>query len=843
MGDDTKVSRAWREPLEVITEAVLAIEPQLSTDDIAAAAAEAAQRKPGQRALANALLDDPDLLTSTRPAGPASLQRLILGLLKRGGQRVRPPRCGDCGRQKKLSNVHGTTRICSHCAALRRTVAEPCSVCGNTVQVAYRDPHGRPCCRKCPPGGGRDALEIIRDHVRQADPSLPDAAVTAAVLGLAPTTGQQRKIASTLESIPGLLTGDGAKGTPKVIALIEALQAAGSTAVTTPACPFCNRMVPLPFSRNRLRCCRRCYDVLRAKECSRCGQTTAIASHNPDGKPLCTQCTRKDVLNHEPCSRCGRIALIISRTSGEQLCNRCYTLPSAACSICGQLRPCFFATSDHPHCESCAGRLRKTTEQCVKCGNVRRVNARTADGGPMCWRCSYRPKPCGTCGKTKRVYGHAADGTPLCRSCYGKDPAARGDCRRCGVRERLHNHGRCHQCTAADQLRELLAGRGGTIRAEVEPLLTALEASDPKSVLAWLRRPVPRTLLSSLANDTGPITHDVLDRLPRQRAVQHIRSTLVAAGALNSRDEHLAALERWLAKALAAVTEPDERKIGRGFATWHHLRRLRKNPTNTYEQIQNARCEVRAAIQLLTWLRENGRTLATCTQFDIDRWVTEGPWLRHLARTFLLWAVEHRHARDVEVPLPAREDEMIGIEQTRRWELARRLFHDETIDLADRVAGLLVLLFAQHLSRIAALTIDHVTQPSGTVHLALGIKPLEMPPPLDELVLRLVKDRKGYAATGRTDDHPWLFPGAFAGRPISGKQLMRRLHRLGIRARPVRSTALLDLAAGLPAVVLSKLLGIHIRSATRWTQHSGASRNAYAADFSRRQRGELRKFQ
>ncbi|MFC5253564.1 hypothetical protein [Streptomyces nigrescens] len=52
---------------------------------------------------------------------------------------------------------------------------------------------------------------------------------------------------------------------------------------------------------------------------------------------------------------------------------------------------------------------------------------------------------------------------------------------------------------------------------------------------------------------------------------------------------------------------------------------------------------------------------------------------------------------------------------------------------------------------------------------------------------------------------------------------MRRLHRLGIRARPVRSTALLDLAAGLPAVVLSKLLGIHIRSATRWTQHSGAS--------------------
>ncbi|MCY0924197.1 hypothetical protein OS965_39885 [Streptomyces sp. H27-G5] len=127
--------------------------------------------------------------------------------------------------------------------------------------------------------------------------------------------------------------------------------------------------------------------------------------------------------------------------------------------------------------------------------------------------------------------------------------------------------------------------------------------------------------------------------------------------------------------------------------------------------------------------------------------------------------------------------------------------------------------------------------------LALGSHPLDMPPPLDTLVLRLVSERKGRAVVGRTDDHPWLFPGAFPGRPMSNKQLMRRLHCLGIRAKPVRNTALLDLAAGLPAVVLSRLLGIHIRSATRWTQYSGASRSTYAADFSRRQKRELRKSQ
>ncbi|MCX4869353.1 MULTISPECIES: hypothetical protein [unclassified Streptomyces] len=76
---------------------------------------------------------------------------------------------------------------------------------------------------------------------------------------------------------------------------------------------------------------------------------------------------------------------------------------------------------------------------------------------------------------------------------------------------------------------------------------------------------------------------------------------------------------------------------------------------------------------------------------------------------------------------------------------------------------------------------------------------------------------------------------------MSNKQLMRRLHRLGIRAKPVRNAALLDLAAELPAFALCRPLGIHIQSATRWTQYSGYSRSTYAAVLSRRQKGELRK--
>jgi hypothetical protein len=47
-------------------------------------------------------------------------------------------------------------------------------------------------------------------------------------------------------------------------------------------------------------------------------------------------------------------------------------------------------------------------------------------------------------------------------------------------------------------------------------------------------------------------------------------------------------------------------------------------------------------------------------------------------------------------------------------------------------------------------------------------------------------------------------------------------------------TSLLDLAAQMPAVVLSKLLGIHINTATQWTHRTGALDVAYAAELARR---------
>ncbi|WP_327434749.1 hypothetical protein [Streptomyces sp. NBC_01236] len=114
------------------------------------------------------------------------------------------------------------------------------------------------------------------------------------------------------------------------------------------------------------------------------------------------------------------------------------------------------------------------------------------------------------------------------------------------------------------------------------------------------------------------------------------------------------------------------------------------------------------------------------------------------------------------------------------------------------------------------------------------MNPTVLPPPLDALVLELVQQRYGYSALGRSDDHPWLFPGKAGGQPISSRQLMCKLTAMGIRARPTRNTTLMELSAELPAVVLSRLLGLHISAAEKLAKESASTRAAYAAELSRR---------
>ena len=122
-------------------------------------------------------------------------------------------------------------------------------------------------------------------------------------------------------------------------------------------------------------------------------------------------------------------------------------------------------------------------------------------------------------------------------------------------------------------------------------------------------------------------------------------------------------------------------------------------------------------------------------------------------------------------------------------EQARRLLHDDTLEPEDRVAGLLVLLYAQWPATISQLTLSHVQASGGQVRIRLGREPVVLPEPLDALVLQVVATRRGHAAIGDQGTSPWLFPGGQPGRPISASRLGERLREIGIHSGQSRGRA------------------------------------------------------
>ena len=172
-----------------------------------------------------------------------------------------------------------------------------------------------------------------------------------------------------------------------------------------------------------------------------------------------------------------------------------------------------------------------------------------------------------------------------------------------------------------------------------------------------------------------------------------------------ARDEPLARFERWLTKKLDAITEPAVCTPVEQFGTWHYLRRLRRTPhrgKHSEAGIRYAKQDITEAIKFLTWPHSaHQRTAATCLQHDVDEWFASGPTTRSKVRNFFAWTKKARLNASVRVthqqPLP-------GAHSLRNsaW-YGPTNFSGEPDTLAYRVAGILLLLYAQPLTKIAAL--------------------------------------------------------------------------------------------------------------------------------------------
>jgi hypothetical protein len=457
-------------------------------------------------------------------------------------------------------------------------------------------------------------------------------------------------------------------------------------------------------------------------------------------------------------------------------------------------------------------------------------------GQPWCRACAGSWVACSRCGQPGRLRAGTRE-EPLCGSCAAPGTEWK-TCPACGTGERLVA-GACRRCHLHDQLRQLLADPAtGRVRAGLQAFQQALAGiGQPENALGWLRRPKVRALLTELAAGQCPLTHAVLDELPASKTLTHLRSVLVATGALPARDEHLAQLERWISAIVAARSDPGEKEVLHRYAAWHVLRRLRgriRGRHATHSQAAVARRNVRAAVAFLDWLAARGLTLASCAQAGLDEWMAAAnASQRGATGHFVRWA-RNQKLTTVDFPASRWGGPARVIDTEARWEQARWLLHDDAVRPEDRVAALLVLLYAQQPAAISRLTPGHIQASGDQVRLMLGREPAVLPEPLASLVLKVAATRRGHAVIGEHGSSAWLLPGGRPGRPISPYRLAERLHQIGIHPGPARSTALFQLATELPAAILARLLGIHIKVAVAWQHASAGDWMSYAADVSHR---------
>jgi hypothetical protein len=303
---------------------------------------------------------------------------------------------------------------------------------------------------------------------------------------------------------------------------------------------------------------------------------------------------------------------------------------------------------------------------------------------------------------------------------------------------------------------------------------------------------------------------------------------------LPPRDEELARTERWLQALLASTVLPEHRQLLQSFSAWQVMRRLRRSSEaagRPRTPTAHARLQIKTSAGFLNWLNTRNQTLAGCGQADVEQWLATSPSACYV-RQFLLWAAEHHHCPVLQIPSPPR---IAGTatDPEQRWALVSRLLHDDTLELTDRIAGSLLLLFGQQQSRIAAMTTSQVIRLGEDVFVRFGQHDIPVPATLGDLLLQLVRDGKPHTGVGSPSPSQWLFPGGIPGRPITASTLADRLRKLGIATQSGRRAALMDLAAQLPAAVLADLLNLHPTTAAKWMHEAGGDWSRYAAQIAR----------
>lgn len=477
---------------------------------------------------------------------------------------------------------------------------------------------------------------------------------------------------------------------------------------------------------------------------------------------------------------------------------------------------------------SVRGRPRKTygTRDCARCGKpLRRVQATWPEGRVCfpCWFVAIHARgECPRCGVDRLLPGPADEnGRNVCGPCAGIVDDFQ--CGRCGAEAGHHRKNLCARCALRDDLHVLLGG------VPTDPTLAGLvdalcSAERPESVLIWKRSPKVQQFLRSLGDGSIAPTHEGLDSHPG-RVTEHLRALMQHNGLLPQRDPWLPVFEQWIEAKLADLPIEVRRPVER-FATWHHLRRIREIELvggQTRPSIRWSKQEITETAKFLLWLHQAyGRTAAECTKGDIDEWIAGGPTTRTAIRTFVVTtlpaftgrtiAMDHRTARSTPT-----------ISQDQRLSWIRELLAGTSESLPYRVAGILILLYAQPLNRIAALRTDAVDDTQhGPMTITFGKHPVDVPEPFAALLRDHLSNRPNLR-TGSNSSSPWFFPGYHAGDHVHVDTIMHRLRQLGLSNLGGRNRSLDELVVECPPPIVADALNYSCQVATKHAANAGES--------------------
>ncbi len=780
------------------------------------------------------------------------------------------PSCAGCGRQVTLKGASPQGPICSACAARRQRGL--CHSCHRDGRLVGRNGQGQPWCGRCYRAAVNSRTvearkAVIVAAVMTVEPQLPQALVLQV---LEQTVGVRSlgRLARHLQTHPNIIV-TGPTSLPAVLhRFVRALVTAGAQQITVihPNCLDCGRARPVHNQLADGVLCAACYSRrVGNKTCAGCGLLRRQHSRDETGNPRCTGCAQRArgdaqhaellnqltvVLTQQASVNAATITCVLAVVASQRhqlhmllelLAAHHLTesglpfvltrlvialraagadLPAPPCASCQQpTGPEVSLRGQRVRCLDCARR-------CPSCGKARR-----GDDERRCRRCLVDPHRrrdnCAGCEQPDRLL----DDQSLCRWCRERASRSCADCHLNRALSQVDGQKICQLCALRRTVDELLPQHPpGALHA----LRTAILNAEPMTTRRWLRRPVIARLLADLNTGRLPLTHQALDDQPASPAVEHLRDLLLATEGLPADPDRLLRRFHNDTEKMLSTVEVNGAQVARSWLRWQVLPRLRRQldgPVDIRTAISNAKHTLSQVIVFLTRLQAKQHTLSSCQQSDLDHWFSTSKRGRHQIRPFLGWA-QHtkRLPRTLTLPPAHHGRSQPPIDPEERWVIARRLVHDHTLDNADRVAGALVVLYAQPLVRICALTTDDVHTDGATVTIGLGKDQLELPEPFATLLTSLPLRRRAGVADQLHGN--WLFPGSRAGRPLTPTGLGQRLRVIDIEPRRMRLAALEQLTKEIPPAMLTGVLGLKIPQVVRRTSQAGGDWAKYAASRS-----------